>query len=80
MKKTEKAFYENMQTVGYWSCNGGIEVKTIEYGIEDYAVIIASAWTGSRSIHRLMIHYETESPYIVLNGKRYHFNECIRNG
>lgn len=79
MTKSEKEAIKTMHTIGYWSVCGGLEVKRIDYGINDYAVIVSHAWQGSLSkVHRLLIHYGEKDDYIILNGARYKFSECLR--
>lgn len=76
MKKRDTIL--QMRTIGYWSALGGLEVKQIAHGIEDECICVSGAWCSKKSVHRVKIHYETESPYIVIKGQRFHFNECIR--
>lgn len=77
MKKTEKQYYLTLPAVGYWSEYGGIEVKEIQYGIEDYVIVVSNAWSGKRTVHRVVIHYG-ENPYMILHGRRHYFSECLR--
>lgn len=78
MKKTEKQYYMEKATIGYWSACGGMEVKDIIYGIEDYVIVVVNAWYGQKSIHKLVIRYGENDSYIVFNGRRYRFSECLR--
>lgn len=78
MNKTERVHIDDMPTVGYWSCLGGVEVKEIQYGIEDYIVYISNAWNGSRSYHRVKINYDGKRFYITLHGQRLYLDECLR--
>ena len=80
MKAYEKATALRAEYIGYYSGFGGIEVKTIDYGLEDYCIFVAGAWTGNRSVHRCKIHYETNRPYFIYNGCRIHFDEILRKG
>lgn len=80
MKYKEKQKYEQMRTIACWSGYDALEVKKIEYGIEDYCIVVANNFGGKpRSVHKLKIHYDTR-PNIRLNGRRWYFDECIRNG
>lgn len=81
MTKRENEHYKEMRTVGYWSAWGGVELKEIQYGIEDYAIVVANSFLGGSvsKAHRVRIHYEDRS-YIKLEGHTYYFDECIRNG
>lgn len=78
MNRTEKQHYLDAPCIGYWSEYGGIELKEITYGINDYAVVVANAWSGNRNVHRVAIHYKEDDAYIIVGHRRYHFNECIR--
>lgn len=69
--------YRDMPTVGYWSAYGGVEVKEIEYGIEDYAKVVAGTMSCTPTSHRLKIYYDAKEPYIKLHGRRFKFSECI---
>lgn len=74
MTKLEKQNYLNKKTVGYWSDGGGVEVKGIEYGINDYAIIYIRL---KKSVHRVKINYGIRE-YIRIYGRRLYFNECLR--
>lgn len=41
---TKKEICQNNATIAYYSGFGGLEVKHIEYGTEDYLYIVARAW------------------------------------
>ena len=82
MTKAEKEAYKNQRTIGYWSACGGIEIKDILHGISDYAIVEVGTFAGSRSMHKLLIHYGTSEKsraYINFGGHRYYFDECIAN-
>lgn len=66
------------KSVGYWSAFGGVEVKEIEYGINDYCICVSGAWCSKKSVHRLKIRYTSKGDYILLNGTRLYFSDCIR--
>jgi len=75
MRKKEVCL--NNDSFGYWSSLGGVEVKKIEYGIEDYCYCISGAWCSEKSYHRVKIHYG-DRDYIVLHDYKLYFDECIR--
>ena len=78
MTNAEKQAYIKAPYIGYWSCFGGVEVKEIQYGIDDHMVVVDNAWYGSnKGVHRVMIHYGTRD-YIKLSGTRLYLDECIR--
>lgn len=69
--------YRDMPTVGYWSDMGGVEVKEIQYGIDDYALVVAGTMSSTPTSHRLKIYYNSQEPYIRLHGRRLKFSDCM---
>ena len=66
-------------TIAYYSGLNGIEIKGIEYGIEDYILFTSNAWTGKPTAHRTKVYYTaTDNIYFKCNGYRIPLNECIR--
>lgn len=74
MTKSEKQNYLNKDTIGYWSDWGGVEVKGIEYGINDYVIIYIRL---KRSVHRVKVYYGIRE-HIRIRGRRLYFDECLR--
>lgn len=70
----------NMETIAYYSGFNGLEIKGIEYGINDYVLCVSGAWNGKPKPHCLKIYYTSENAYIKLNGYRVSLDECIRTG
>lgn len=75
MTKSEKQNYLNKNTLGYWSDWGDVELKGIEYGINDYVIIYIRL---KRSVHRVKINYAIKRDYIRIRGRRLYFDECFR--
>lgn len=73
---TKKEICQNNATVAYYSGFGGLEVKHIEYDIDDYLYIVAGAWNGKRTNHKLKVHYG-KCDYILFNRQRCRLNEFI---
>ena len=76
MTKSEKQNYLNKKTIGgwaVWGVWGGVEVKDIEYGINDYAIIVVN----ETSVHRVKIYYG-KRPNIRIYGRRLYFDKCLR--
>ena len=67
-----------METIAYYSGFNGLEIKGIEYDIEDNVLCVSGAWIGKPKPHRLKIYYTSENAYIKLNGYRVPLDECIR--
>ena len=76
---TKKDILE-METTAYYSGFNGLEIKGIEYGIEDYVLCVSGALAGKPKPHRLKIYYTSENAYIKLNGDKIRLDECIRMG
>ena len=84
MTKEVRVAIDNMPTVAYWSAGGGIEVKAVreQYG-EIYLKCVSNAWCGHRRYHNLKVFYtnpriKASRAYILINGKRYYLDECLR--
>ena len=69
-----------METIAYYSGFNGLEIKGIEYGIDDYVLCVSGAWYGKPKPHRLKIYYTSENAYIKLSGEKIRLDECIRTG
>lgn len=80
MTELEKMIIRESPTIGYWSEQGGIELKKIEHGIEDYAICVSSAWYGKKFCHRVKIYYTNKGPCIYIRGQRLCFKDCIKQG
>ena len=82
MDKMQKLDVMAKPTVAYYSGWGGIEIKDIHYGINDYVVFIGGAWHGKPSVHRTKIDYAGNDyevrPYFRYAGHRIYLDECIR--
>ncbi len=78
-KQTKKQICENKATVAYYSGLGGLEIRHIEYGMDDYIYLVSGAWHGKRAYHRLKIRYGAKSCYVCLYGQRCPLSEFIRS-
>ena len=74
---TKKEICQSNATIAYYSGLGGLEVKHIEYGTDDYFYIVAGAWNGKRTYHKLKVHYGKKD-YILFHGYRCPLNKFIR--
>ena len=65
--------------IGLWSESGyPLFLLSIEYGIDDTAVV---QYAGEKPKKRKIYYTRKHGvPYIEVYGKRYRFDECIRNG
>lgn len=73
---TKKEICAHNPTTGVY-CDGlvGLEIKYIEYGIDDYVYYIARY--GKESYHKSKVHY-SDRPYFNFYGRRIHFDEIMR--
>lgn len=70
-----------MKSVAYYSGFSGLEIKGIEYGIEDYLLCVSGAWGGRKEPHKLKIYYDKfGGAFVRLHGYKVPLNECIRMG
>ena len=74
---TKKDILE-METTAYYSGFNGLEIKGIEYGVNDHVLCVSGAWYGKPNPHRLKIYYTSENAYIKLSGEKIRLDECIR--
>ena len=81
MKKRE--YCESHESIAYYSGLNGLELKGIEYGIEDYVYCVSGAWGGNKGFHRCKVYYpigERKSAFFKVHGYRVPLDECIRTG
>ena len=78
MNKREQCL--NNDTIAYYYGLGGVEIKHIEYGIEDYLYCVSGAWgiNTNKKYHKLKVYNTENSSYIRLNGYKIPLDECIR--
>lgn len=81
MTKQEKQYYLNKEYQAYYSGFSGIEIKEIQYGIDDHIIFVAGAWCSKKSVHRSKVNYtQAGRGYFLYNGSRIPLDECIRRG
>ena len=78
MRRVVQKTCESRATIAYYSGMGGLEIRHIEYGIEDHVYLVAGCYGGKRTYHRLKIHYDTADCYIRLYGCKYKLSDFIR--
>lgn len=81
---TKKEYCMSHDSVAYYSGLNGLEIKGIEYGVNDFVYCVSSCWYGgkaARRFHRCKIYYPiTESAFFRVGGYKIPFDECIRMG
>lgn len=79
MTKQEKREIIAAPAVAYFSGWNGLEIKRIEYGVEDSIVFVSGAWGGKKGVHRSTVRYTLGGvPFFTYAGRRVRLNECIR--
>lgn len=81
---TKKEYCLNHKSIAYYSGLNGLEIKGIEYGIEDYIYCVSGCWYGgekAREYHRVKIQYDRfGDPFFRIHGYKIQLDECIRMG
>lgn len=75
---TKREICDEHHTVAYYNRLGGLEVRHISYGINDFIYLIAGAWSNKKSYHKLKIHYGHKYAYIKLHGYRCRLSDFIK--
>ena len=80
MTKEEKKKVLEMPTVAtcWEDYSGGVEIKEIQYGIDDYCLCVTQSQTIHPRVHRVKIHYEEERAYVIIDSFRVYMDNCIR--
>lgn len=80
----KRQYCESRESIAYYSGLNGLEIKGIEYGIDDYVYCVSGAWYGGKATkqyHRCKIYYPAkDSPFFRVHGYKIPFDECIRMG
>ena len=78
MNKREQCL--NNDTIAYYYGLGGVEIKHIEYGIEDYVYCVSGVFGSPKNhrYHKLKIYNTEKGSYIRLHGYKIPLDECLR--
>ena len=79
----KREYCESRKSIAYYSGLNGLEIKGIEYGIDNYIYCVSGALGGSKSFHRCKIYYpvnEKDSAFFRVHGYKIPLDECIRMG
>jgi hypothetical protein len=71
------------KSIAYYSGFNGLEIKHIEYGINDYLYCVSGCWTAKKNWvnHRLKIYHDNRGgAFVKLHGYKIPLDECIRMG
>lgn len=82
----KREYCESRESVAYYSGLNGLEIKGIEYGINDFVYCVSGCWYGgkaARRFHRCKIYYPTngkDSAFFRVHGYKIPLDECIKMG
>lgn len=79
----KREYCENRESIAYYSGLNGLEIKGIEYGIDDYVYCVSGAWGGGKAFHRCKIYYpanDKDSAFFRVHGYKIPLDECIKMG
>jgi hypothetical protein len=85
---TKKEYCMTHESVAYYSGLGGLEIKGIEYGVNDFVYCVSGCWGGNwcngenvKRFHRCKIQYTRDgAAFFRVYGHRIPLGECIRMG
>lgn len=82
----KREYCESRESIAYYSGLDGLEIKGIEYGINDFVYCVSGCWYGgkaARRFHRCKIYYPAngkDSAFFRVHGYKIPLDECIRMG
>lgn len=77
----KREYCESRESIAYYSGLNGLEIKGIEYGIDDYIYFVSGVWGGGKAFHRRKIQYTRKgAAFFRVYGYRVPLDECIRMG
>lgn len=86
----KREYCESRESIAYYSGLGGLEIKGIEYGVNDFVYCVSGCWGGdwcngknAKRFHRCKIYYPAngkDSAFFRVHGYKIPFDECIRMG
>lgn len=59
----KRQYCESRESIAYYSGLNGLEIKGIEYGIDDYIYCVSGAWGGGKAFHRCKIQYTRKGAF-----------------
>ena len=75
----KREYCESRESIAYYSGLNGLEIKGIEYGIEDHVYCVSGAWGGGKAFHRVKVQYTRKGAvFFVVHGYRIPLDECIK--
>ena len=81
---TKREYCESRESIAYYSGLDGLEIKGIEYGIEDYIYCVSGAWYGgkrAKRYHRVKVQYTHKgAAFFVVHGYRFSLMNVLEWG
>ncbi len=83
---TKREYCESYESVAYYSGLNGIEIKGIEYGLNDFVYCVSGCLCNEKNVkrfHRCKIYYPAngkDSAFFRVYGYKIPLDECIRMG
>lgn len=82
----KKEYCMTHESVAYYSGLGGLEIKGIEHGVNDFVYCVSGCWGGSwcnwknvKRLHRCKIQYtQNGAAFFRVHGYKIPLDECIR--
>ena len=80
MTKEEKQSILDMPTIAtcWEDYPNGVEIKDIEYGVEDKVLCVTQTMTDHPRCHRVKVVYDGDRSYIVVDGFRIYLDNCLK--
>ena len=75
---TKKEICQANKSFAYYSGFNGLELKYVEYGIDDYIYCVSGSWNGKPKYHKLKVHNDNNGSYMKLHGYKIPLDECIK--
>ena len=75
---TKRQICRSCPTIAVCDHLGGLEIKHIECGADDYLYIVSGSAASKIKYHKLKIYYGSRSTYINFRGHRYPLNMFIK--
>lgn len=82
----KRQYCESRESIAYYSGLNGLEIKGIEYGINDFIYCVSGCWYGGKAaqrFHRCKIYYPAngkDGAFFRVDGYKIPLDECIRMG
>lgn len=77
---TKKEYCKNKKSIAYYSGLNGLEIKDIEYGINDFIYCVSNCCDGGKKAekyHKCKIYYTKDNAYFFVNKCKILLSNCI---